>query len=266
MGANDDSAGLDQPWARTLPARAAREVIICGVFGSLIANYARREVIGHEHLEHLAGPVIFVANHCSHVDTPTLLRSLPGTWRRRTAVAAAADYFYTRRALANAVSLAFCTVPLERRGGGMGTDATAHMKRLIDSRWSLVVFAEGTRSRDGRVGRLRSGAAVLAAQHGLPIVPVHIGGTHVAMPTGRNWMVRPARGGRFARHAIPVSFGPPIHVGPLDDRFEVMERVRLFMEACGGDTTPDPKLAARRAAAAAKAARAAATVTEGQTV
>ncbi|MCW2998300.1 MAG: phospholipid/glycerol acyltransferase [Solirubrobacterales bacterium] len=254
MDATDDSAGLDQPWARTLPARAAREAIICGVFGSIIGTYARREIVGHEHLEHLQGPVIFVANHCSHVDTPALLRSLPTRWRRRTAVAAAADYFYTKRLLSGAVSLAFCTVPLERRGGGMGTDATAHMKRLIETRWSLVVFAEGTRSRDGRVGRLRSGAAVLAAQHRLPIVPIHIAGTHDAMPTGRNWMVRPEGGGRWARHTIPVSFGAPIHVGPRDDRFEVMERVRLFMEACGADTTQDPKLVARRAAAA-KAAR-----------
>ena len=40
------------------------------------------------------------------------------------------------------------------------------------------MFAEGTRSRDGTVGRLRSGAAVLAAEHGLPIVPIHVSGTH----------------------------------------------------------------------------------------
>ena len=36
------------------------------------------------------------------------------------------------------------------------------------------MFAEGTRSRDGSVGRLRSGAAVLAAQYGLPLVPIHM--------------------------------------------------------------------------------------------
>jgi len=253
VDATDDATTQDQAWARTLPARAAREAIICGVFGSLIAIYARRDVAGREHLDALDGPVIFVANHCSHVDTPALLRSLPGRWRRRTAVAAAADYFDTGRLLPAAVSLAFCTVPLERRGGA-SADATEHVERLIAGRWSVVVFAEGTRSRDGRVGRLRSGAAILAAQHHLPIVPIHIAGTHVAMPTGHRWMVRPSEGGRFARHTIPVTFGSPIHVRPGDDRLEVMETIRLFMERCGAQTTPDPKLAARRAAAAAKAA------------
>ena len=52
------------------------------------------------------------------------------------------------------------------------------------------MFAEGTRSRDGSVGRLRSGAAVLAAQHDLPLVPVHVSGTHEVMPVGRYWMKR----------------------------------------------------------------------------
>jgi 1-acyl-sn-glycerol-3-phosphate acyltransferase len=251
----ENCASLDEPWTRTLPARVARELLICGVLGSIIDAYSHREIVGREYLEHLEGPVIFVANHSSHVDTPMLLRSLPAKWRRRTAVAAAADYFYTKRLLANAVSLAFCTVPLERRAGGMGTDATTHIEHLIDTGWSLVVFAEGTRSRDGRVGLMRSGAAVLAAQHGVPLVPVHISGTHEAMPRGRSWMVRPEGRGRWARHTIPVSFGAPIHVGRRDDRLEVMERVRLFMEACGADTTPDPKLAARRAARSAEAAK-----------
>ncbi len=243
--------GLDQPWARTLPARAAREAILCGLFSTIIHGYARWQINGREHLADLDGPVIFVANHCSHVDTPVLLRSLPGRWRRRTAVAAAADYFYSRKLLAAAVSLAFCTVPIERRGER--GDSTVALRRLIEDGWSIAVFPEGTRSRDGSVGLLRAGAAALAAQHGLPIVPIHIDGTHEAMPTGRNWMVRPKGGGRLARGAIRVSIGPAIPVGPDADRFEVMERVRLFMQASGAETTPDPKLARR--AAAAKAAR-----------
>jgi 1-acyl-sn-glycerol-3-phosphate acyltransferase len=242
----------DQPWVRTMPARAARELIVCGIFDTIVRSYARRSFAGRELL---GSPAIFVANHCSHVDTPVLLRALPGRLRRRTAVAAAADYFYTRRSLAAAVSLAFGTVPLARKGRGGGEDGgtaaggTASLAPLVADGWSLVVFAEGTRSRDGRVGRLHTGGAVLAAAHGLPLVPVHISGTRAAMPIGRSWMVRPPGGGRLARHEIEVRFGAPIAVAPDDDRFEVMERVRLFMADCGAETTPDPKLAARRMAA-----------------
>jgi 1-acyl-sn-glycerol-3-phosphate acyltransferase len=232
-------AGRDQAWARTPPARVARELVLRGVFGSIVSTYSRRKITGLAHLEDLAGPAIFVANHSSHVDTPVLLLSLPARWRRRTAVAAAADYFYRRWLLAGAVSLAFGTIPLERRGRAAGGD-TAHIERLLEDGWSLVVFAEGTRSRDGLVGRMRPGAAFLAAEHGLPLVPVHISGTRAAMPIGRPWMVRPKAGGRWARHAISVSFGAPIDVGRLDDRAEAMARVREFMRSCGAEFTPDP--------------------------
>lgn len=238
----DDPAGRDQPWARSLWARAARELVLCGVFGSIVRTYSRREVTGLEHLPPLGSPVIFVANHCSHVDTPILLLSLPARRRRRTAVAAAADYFYTRRLLARAVSLAFGTVPIERHGRGAGTEAS-HLGRLLEGGWNLVVFAEGTRSRDGRVGRMRSGAAVLAAAHGVPIVPVHISGTHLAMPIGHPWMVRPQGGGRWGRHTICVSVGPPIDVGPRERPSEAMAQVRRFMKSCGAETgpaSPDP--------------------------
>ena len=89
------------------------------MFRPLIALYTRRTVRGREHLEGLEAPVLFVANHSSHMDTP-LLRALPWRWRRRTAVAAAADYFYGGALLAHAVSLAFGTVPVARDGRGLG--------------------------------------------------------------------------------------------------------------------------------------------------
>jgi 1-acyl-sn-glycerol-3-phosphate acyltransferase len=224
------------------------------MFGAIIDTYACQEVVGDLHLTHIRGPAIFVANHCSHVDTPVLLRSLPARWRRCTVVAAAVDYFYAKPLLALAVSLAFGTVPLDRRSPGWGLHVGGHIDRLVSSGWSLVVFAEGTRSRDGRVGVLRSGAAVVAARHGVPIVPVHISGTHGAMPVAHNWMVRPASGGRWARHMIRVSFGVPIPVGTDEPPLEVMERVRLFMVSCGADTTQDPRLAAQRATGVANVA------------
>jgi 1-acyl-sn-glycerol-3-phosphate acyltransferase len=136
------------------------------------------------------------------------------------------------------VSLIFNTVPMQRYGGGLGPDSSAHLDRLIARGWSLLVFAEGTRSRDGSVGRLRTGGAVLAAEHGLPIVPIHIAGTHQAMPPGRRWMHR--RGGRALgrRHPVVISFGAPIHVREGEHRADVMERVRRFFAQSGAVTTP----------------------------
>jgi 1-acyl-sn-glycerol-3-phosphate acyltransferase len=226
----------DVAWARSAPAVATRELLLSTVFRPLIALYAKRSVRGHEHLEGLQGPVLFVANHASHMDTPLLLRALPWRWRRRTAVAAAADYFYGSAMLAHAVSLAFSTVPVERNEAG--ANGASVLEELLDGGWSLVIYAEGTRSRDGTVGRLRAGAALLAAERGLPIVPVHVAGTHATMPVGRGWMRR-APG--FSRREVAVAFGPAIHVDPSQHRAEVMEQVRAFLASQGADTTPDKR-------------------------
>ena len=226
----------DVAWARTAPAGAVRELLLSAVFRPLIALYTRRTVRGHEHLEGLQGPVLFVSNHASHMDTPLLLRALPWRFRRRTAVAAAADYFYGSALLAHAVSLAFNTVPVKRHHAG--ASGASELETLLDRGWSLVIYAEGTRSRGGTVGRLRAGAAVLAAQRALPIVPVHVSGTHETMPVGRGWMRR-APG--LERREVGVVFGPAIRPQEGEHRAEVMERVRRFLESEGAATTPDKR-------------------------
>lgn len=233
-----DCAELDVRWARRAPARVVREALLCGFFGPAMVAYVRRRIRGREALDGLTGPVVFVANHSSHMDTPAILRALPGRWRRRTVVAAAADYWYTRRDVATAVSLAFNTVPVRRDGGGLDPGATAHVDTLIQDGWSLLLFAEGTRSRDGSVGRLRSGAAVLAMRHGIPLVPIHVAGTRDAMPLGEKWMAR-APGRRLGRRwPVRVTFGAPIRARSGEQRNELMERVRLFLAESGAQTTP----------------------------
>ena len=202
--------------------------------------YTRRRVVGQEHLDELMGPVVFVANHNSHMDTPVILRVLPGRWRRRTAVVAATDYFYDKRRKALAVSLAFGTVPLDRNSGaGVGPGQTGHLNRLIGDGGSLLFYPEGTRSRDGRVGRLRTGAALLAAEHELPVVPIYVSGTREAMPRGHRWMVFKA-GRPGPRHPLEIRFGKPIATRAGERPGEVMERVRLFFAECGAETEREP--------------------------
>src|SRR5215213_7989478 len=228
-------AKMDVSWARCGYARALRESLLSGVLGPMIACYARCRAVGREVFdgETLSSPVIFVANHSSHLDTPTILRAIPRRWRSRTAVAAAADYFYKSRWKASGVALLFNTVPLGRQGGGLGDGATDHVDRLIGQGWNLLMFPEGTRSRDGRIGKVRSGAAVIAAQHGADIVPIYVSGTHVAMPPGQNWPKR--RPGRLLsrRHKVEVRFGQPIRSPDESLRKETMDKVRDFWERKG---------------------------------
>jgi 1-acyl-sn-glycerol-3-phosphate acyltransferase len=234
-------AKMDVSWARCGYARALRAALLSGVLGPMIDFYVRSKAVGRGIFDRqLTPPVIFVANHSSHLDTPTILRAIPRKWRTRTAVAAAADYFYNSRWKANGVALLFNTTPLGRQGGGLGEGATDHVDKLIDQRWNLLMFPEGTRSRDGRIGKVRSGAAVIAAQHGIDIVPIYVHGTHAAMPPGQNWPKR--RPGRLLsrRHKVEVRFGAPIKPRSVDERKEVMDEVRAFWERQGRPARPSP--------------------------
>ena len=217
---------LDVPWARSAPAQLVRAGLLVFVLGPLIAYYVRARRRGHEVFRELEPPVVLVANHASHLDTPTILRAMPRSWRRQTIVAAAADHFYQRRSTASGVSLLLNTVPVARSGGG--ADALEHVAELVGDGWNLLIYAEGTRSRDGRLGRMRSGAALIAQRHGIPIVPVRVTGTHAAMPPDASWPRR-VRGRLLSRrHRVEVEFGEPFV--PLDSETpaQTMARVSTF--------------------------------------
>ena len=179
--------------------------------------------------------MILVANHASHMDTPVILSALPRKLRKRTVVAAAADYFYKNRVVASLVSLIFNTVPIERHGGGGMSKNGSHLDKLLDQGWSVLLYPEGTRSRGGGQGPLRRGAAVLAVAHHLTIVPIRVTGTGQAMPPGRLWPRRLRNKPVPKRHRIEVSFGEPITAN--GDPTELMESVRGFFEN-GGAPTP----------------------------
>lgn len=217
---------LDVSWARCRSARALRESIQRLVLDPMLAYYTRRRLAGRERFDGIQPPVLFVANHSSHIDTPILLRALPWRWRSRTAVAAAADYFYRDRRVARLVSLIFNTVPVRREGGGL--DDLAHVDKLLEDRWNLLLFPEGTRSREGSRGRLHSGAAVIAARHGLGIVPIYVAGTREAMPPGQAW---PRRRPWRRRHRVAVVFGDAIRPAEGESSRAVIQRVADFFAA-----------------------------------
>lgn len=171
-------------WARSGVASAARSAILRAGFAPLLAAKLDLRVEGEDLLAGLEPPALFVANHASHLDAPLILTSLPPPWRDRIAVGAAADHFFDVWWRSAATALAFNAFPVERthraRERGLG-------RQLLADEWSLLVFPEGTRSRDGSMAGFGAGVAVLAVEAGAPIVPIAIRGAYQAMPPGMNW-------------------------------------------------------------------------------
>lgn len=162
-----------------------------------------------------SGPCVIVANHCSHADTAALLAAVPG--RRRPAVAAAADYWFTSAWKRHLCRLACAAFPVRRTGGGSGDLASA--AELLAAGRDVIVFPEGTRSRGGSPGRFHSGAARLAGSSGVPLVPAGITGTGGLLPVA---------GRRPRRTMVAVRFGDALDVS---DPAEATERARQTVVA-----------------------------------
>jgi 1-acyl-sn-glycerol-3-phosphate acyltransferase len=238
------NVGLDYDgaWSRRPAARAFRR----GAFDLVGAPFTRLvaapAVSGREHLEPLAGPVIFVANHTSHLDTAIIITSLPERFRKRTAVAAAADYFFDRPWKAAASSLLFAAIPVDRnRVNRQSADIAAE---LIEAGWNLVIYPEGGRSPDGWGQEFRGGAAYLAKRCEVPVVPIHLRGVRPIIPRGS---------ARLHPGKVEVRFGDPLRptTPPAGERDEDARHFALRVEqavaALGDEAETDWWSARRRA-------------------
>ena len=214
----NDPRGIATDWAQAPAAVAVRTVVQRYGLRPLVRSQVAVSVTGREALDQLRGPVVLVANHSSHLDAPLVLTTLPERWRRRTVVAAAADYFFDTWSRAAGSALAFSTIPMERRGEANGAGARGRAAALLAQGWSVLVFPEGTRSPDGWAGEFRRGAAHLAVAARVPVVPVAIRGSYAAMPRGRSWPVP-------GRPSVRIRYGTPLGPAADEDAAALTERV-----------------------------------------
>ena len=228
-------ANYDTDWARRFPARVARRVWVDTIARGLVRYYAQPTIKGVDRLSELDGPAVFAANHQSHADTAVIVTSMPEPWRNRLVVGAAADYFFGNRVTSAISALFVGAIPIER---------TALNRRTIDKAvgllrggWSLVIYPEGGRSRDGWGQQFRPGAAFLAKQAGVPVVPVHIRGTFDILRKGRAWP-------RRARSVI--NFGRPLDFDEGENNRRFTRRLQAAVEGLADETATGNWFAARR--------------------
>jgi 1-acyl-sn-glycerol-3-phosphate acyltransferase len=160
-----------------------------------IWTYCDISVHGRDLLENVDEPFIVISNHSSHLDASLILGSLPRRLRKHIATGAAADYFFDKKLKGATTSLFFNAYPVERKGGSRTHKGLTG--RLLDAGIPLLVFPEGTRSRNGALGTFKPGVAALAISRKVPVIPLALVGAYAAWPYYR---------------AVPPSFRPEIHV------------------------------------------------------
>jgi 1-acyl-sn-glycerol-3-phosphate acyltransferase len=155
--------------------------------GTATRVFARLRVYGAERVP-LEGGCVIACNHFSWIDPPALGVSCPRT------------IYYMAKVEAHRVPglgqliRAFGTFPVRR--GESDREAVRTMRQIVNDGHALGLFVEGTRQRSGVPGDVQPGAAMVALQEDVPIVPVAVYGSY-------EW-----RPGNF--HPVSIAWGTPM--------------------------------------------------------
>ncbi|GAB2488329.1 lysophospholipid acyltransferase family protein [Nocardiopsis aegyptia] len=197
----------------------------------LARTLCRPTIEGRENVP-ARGAVLLASNHLSFVDSVVIPLSVT---HRRVRFLAKSDYFEgtgLKGRVTRTVFGSLGAMPVQR---GNARDALMSLEMMLDrlrEGEACVVYPEGTRSRDGRLYRGRTGVAHLALESKAPVVPVAVSGTQRVQPIGAS-MPRP--------HPFTVRFGEPLdfstgydHLAPGKARREITDRVMDAIHGLSG--------------------------------
>lgn len=189
-------------------------------FRGTIRTLCRPSITGLENVP-TDGPFIVASNHLSFLDSIIIQAICP----RPVAFFAKAEYFTTPGVKGRAMKAFFESVgsiPVERGEQAASVAALDSLVDLLESGQGVGIYPEGTRSRDGRLYRGRTGVGWLALSTGAPVLPVGLIGTERLQPAGTN---------RITPHGFTLSIGEPLqfeHVGrkhPLPQRRQATDAI-----------------------------------------
>ena len=157
---------------------------------------------------------VFISNHQSIYDIPVIFASLPFQLR-----------IIAKESLGRFPFLGWHLI----RSGHLLVDRShpdrsgilKRWRRLVGDHLSLIIFPEGTRSADGRVGRFKAGSFLLALEAGLTIVPISVSGSRHVMQKGR-LMTRP---GHVTLHVHAPITAPRIDAPTAEDARDLASRI-----------------------------------------
>lgn len=190
--------------------------------------YLFRSVRGGRRVNALSGPAIFAANHMSFLDPPLVAVSMNRPL-----------HFLAKRELTDIpifgrICLWLSLIPVRR--GILDHEAMDRIRAVLASGGLLLIFPEGTRSRDGEIHDAKAGFGKLVLESGVPVVPVRIVGSERSFPPDsilpRPFPVRVIFGDPFMPKGYPPAGAPEEKsTDELRDRYvrigqEVMERIR----------------------------------------
>jgi long-chain acyl-CoA synthetase len=193
---------------------------------------ARPKIVGRERLANFKGPTLVICNHIGHVDVGLVIAALPHVLGNRLATATGGEALeglrnpppgrslpgriYDRLGWILGVSL-LNLFPLPRESGFRRSFTYAG--ECTDRGYSVLIFPEGRHTEDGNLLPFRVGAGILAANLGIPVIPVRIDGLFAVKQSSR----KAARKGE-----VQITIGSPLHYSGKPE--EIVAQMRQSIE------------------------------------
>lgn len=204
----------------------------------ILRSWLRVRALGAEHVP-TEGPVLLACSHRSHADSIALALAV------HRPVHFLGDLELTEAPIVGPQLPRLGMVPLRR--GTADSTALDVVRALLGDGHCVVVYPEGSRSRDGKVHRLRSGVARVAAELSVPVVPAGIEGIERAWPVD----ARPRLRGAAVTVRFAPAFPPPADTPRTRRTFNLELQARLaelsrseatttFAPVRGGDAETAP--------------------------
>jgi long-chain acyl-CoA synthetase len=190
-------------WAMRFPFTWIRFIVYHVFFLPLTLIMCRVRTIGVERLAKVKPPVLFISNHVTDVDAALIIFALPWRWRYRMAIAMAGEILREWRVNSNvkyALGAALFNVfSLPRQSGFR--QSFAYAGEAVDRGFSILIFPEGTETKDGSIQPFKAGIGLLVSELNVPVVPVMLRGLFEVKQRDQRF-VKPG--------TVSVTFGEPL--------------------------------------------------------
>jgi long-chain acyl-CoA synthetase len=221
-------------WAQRAPVALVRILVYYLLSWPATLLMAWPRVRGRENLRNLRGPLLLICNHITRVDIGFVLAALPLKLRHRLAVAMWGELLQAMRNPPKSMSFIkrcmekisyglvvalFNVFPLPQQTGFRRSFAFAG--ELADRGYSLLVFPEGMRTKDGNISPFKAGIGLLAADLNLPVVPIRIDGLYELKKAEK----------KFSRPGtVVVTVGPALQVDREADPMTIARDLEAQLE------------------------------------
>jgi 1-acyl-sn-glycerol-3-phosphate acyltransferase len=159
--------------------------------------------------------LLIISNHASHLDATSIAAAIPKRFWLDLYIAAAKDYFFSNPFFTFFSQHCLGAIPIDRKDRkGEAINLILRLLTELDRIW-LIIFPEGTRSKDGKIQEFKRGVSIFSERTQTPILFLYIDGNSKLMPKGYVW----AKPGKLTIHVGPVH--PP---GPIEEVYEAYKK------------------------------------------